>query len=126
MNIDAQGKTIQIFLPRGEPRGVRVAEITTRIVQATVVPRTRLDEVRKREELKGVGLYFLFGDADDDAKPLAYVGEAEDCYARLRQHNSLKEFWKTAVTITSRTSSFTKAHVKYGPFGKKCNTGLFE
>ena len=26
-------KTIQIFLPGGDPRGIRVAEITTRIVQ---------------------------------------------------------------------------------------------
>jgi len=25
-------KTIQIFLPSGEPRGIRIAEITTRIV----------------------------------------------------------------------------------------------
>ena len=28
------GKTIQIYCPSGEPRGVRIAEITTRIVQA--------------------------------------------------------------------------------------------
>ena len=29
----ATPKTIQIFLPGGNPRGIRVAEITTRIVQ---------------------------------------------------------------------------------------------
>mgnify|MGYP001224115633 CR=1 FL=1 len=32
------GKTIQIYCPNGEPRGVRIAEITTRIVQAVVGP----------------------------------------------------------------------------------------
>ena len=26
-------KTIQIFLPSGDPRGIRIAEVTTRIVQ---------------------------------------------------------------------------------------------
>jgi hypothetical protein len=26
-------RTIQIFLPSGEPRGIRIAEITTHIVQ---------------------------------------------------------------------------------------------
>lgn len=31
-------KTIQIFLPGGDPRGIRVAEITTRIVQVIEVP----------------------------------------------------------------------------------------
>jgi hypothetical protein len=29
----ARPKTIQIFLPAGDPRGIRIAEITTRIVQ---------------------------------------------------------------------------------------------
>jgi hypothetical protein len=37
----ALGKTIQIYCPQGEPRGVRIAEITTRIVQAVVVPRAK-------------------------------------------------------------------------------------
>lgn len=32
-------KTIQIFLPGGDPRGIRIAEITTRIVQVIEVPR---------------------------------------------------------------------------------------
>ena len=36
--------TIQFFLPQGEPRGVRIADITTRIVQAMLVPRTKLPE----------------------------------------------------------------------------------
>ena len=34
----ATAKTIQIYLPTGEPRGIRIAEITTRIVQAGVDP----------------------------------------------------------------------------------------
>ena len=40
----ATPKTIQIFLPGGYPRGIRVAEITTRIVQVNKaggrLPRT--------------------------------------------------------------------------------------
>ena len=31
-------KTIQIFLPGGDPRGIRIAEITTRIVQVIEAP----------------------------------------------------------------------------------------
>lgn len=33
-------QTIQIFLPSGDPQGVRVAEITTRIVRMIEVPRS--------------------------------------------------------------------------------------
>ena len=37
-----QAQTIQIFLPQGEPRGIRIADITTRIVQVVVVPWSKL------------------------------------------------------------------------------------
>lgn len=40
-------QTIQIFLPAGDPRGVRIAEITTRIVQAIEVPRSLLADFLK-------------------------------------------------------------------------------
>ncbi len=106
------GKTIQIFCPAGEPRGVRIAEITTRIVQAVVVPRAQLVEGLARPELSGVGLYFLFGESEASGRPVVYVGEAEDCGQRLRKHNQEKDFWTVAVAIVSRTGSFTKAHVR--------------
>lgn len=32
-------RTIQIFLPDGNPRGVRIAEITSRNVKVVLVPR---------------------------------------------------------------------------------------
>lgn len=106
------GKTIQIYSPSGEPRGVRIAEITTRIVQAVVVPRARLDEGLKREELSGVGLYLLFGESEPGGRPMVYIGEAEDCGERFKGHNRTKDFWNIAVAIVSRTGSFTKAHGK--------------
>ncbi len=106
------GKTIQIYCPNGEPRGVRIAEITTRIVQAVVVPRAKIEEALSRPELGGVGLYFLFGENEAGGLPVAYIGEADDCCVRLKQHNKNKDFWNIAVAIVSRTGSFTKAHGK--------------
>ena len=106
-------QTIQFFLPQGEPRGIRIADITTRIVQAVLVPRSKLADAAKREEVKSVGVYFLVGEPEDASKPVVYVGEAEDCYRRFLQHNASKDFWHTAVAIVSKTGSFTKAHVKY-------------
>lgn len=111
MPVDA--KTIQIFLPAGEPRGIRIAEITTRIVQAVQVPRARLDRIMQRSELDHIGVYFLFGDSDERAKPLAYVGQTEDLRTRLKFHHANKEFWTTAVLLISRTDSFTLAHIRY-------------
>lgn len=57
----ALGKTIQIFLPDGNPRSLKIAEITSRTVQAILIPRSILDEAAKRPELDNVGIYLLFG-----------------------------------------------------------------
>ncbi len=110
---DKRPQTIQFFLPQGEPRGIRIAEITTRIVQAVCVPRNKLAEAGSRPELRNVGVYFLVGQPEDAARPIVYIGEAEDCYARFKQHNVSKDFWQQAIAIVSRTSNFTKSHVRY-------------
>lgn len=110
MNI---GKTIQIFLPDGNPRSVKIAEITSRTVQAILIPRTKLDYIFSREELNNVGVYLLIGNPEEDVKPLLYVGEAEECKTRLKQHNSSKDFWNYAIAIISKTHYFTKTHIKY-------------
>lgn len=106
-------QTIQIFLPDGSPRSVKIAEITNRVVKAVLVPRNKLDYIATRTELNNVGTYFLFGELAEKAKPIVYIGEAEDCLERLKQHNKRKEFWNYAVVIISKINAFTKAHVKY-------------
>lgn len=106
-------QTIQIFLPDGSPRSVKIAEITNRVVKAILVPRNKLDYISTRAELNNVGIYFLFGESAEKAKPIVYIGEAEDCLERLKQHNRTKEFWNYAVVMISKINAFTKSHAKY-------------
>ena len=106
-------QTIQIFLPDGSPRSVKIAEITNRVVKAVLVPRNKINYISTRNELNNVGIYFLFGEAVDKVKPIVYIGEAEDCLDRLKQHNRKKEFWNHAVVMVSKINAFTKSHVKY-------------
>ncbi len=68
--------------------------------------------VAERDEIKRVGMYFLVGPSDGE-KLQVYVGEAGNCLDRLRQQNSAKDFWTTAIAITSKTHHFTKTHGKY-------------
>jgi hypothetical protein len=107
------GKTIQIYLPDGNPRGLKLAEITSRTIQVVLVPRAHLDIASERPELSNVGIYFLVDPPDEEDIPQVYVGEAEDCLQRIRQHNKQKDFWQTALVCISRTQYFTKSHVKY-------------
>lgn len=108
----ARPQTIQIFLPDGNPRGVRIAEITNRTVKAILFPRNQFDYILTRNELSNVGFYFLFGESET-GKPIVYIGEAEDCAVRLSQHQRNKDFWNYAVVIISKINAFTKTHVKF-------------
>jgi hypothetical protein len=113
MTPSALAKTIQIFLPTGEPRGIRIAELTTGIIQAVLIPRSDLAAAKKRVELDHLAVYFLFGESENSAKPILYVGQTEDVRKRLDYHNLTKDFWRTAVLGISRTHSFTLAHLRY-------------
>lgn len=109
----SRAKTIQIFLPTGEPRGIRMAELTTRIVQAYLIPRSELHEAKRQPELDQMAVYFLFGELEQEAKPMVHIGKTEDLKERLDFHDKTKSFWKTAVLGISKTQSFTQAHIRY-------------
>ena len=64
-------QTIQIFLPAGDPRGMRVAEITTRIVRVIEVPRSQLADFIKMPKSQQVGVYFLMGELSEAGLPRA-------------------------------------------------------
>ena len=108
--MNATPKTIQIFLPGGDPRGIRIAEITTRIVQVIEVPRSLLQDFLKMDESDQVSLYFLFGDVGDGGEPRVYIGQTGDLRARLVSHNQKKDFWQRALVLISRTNSLTQTH----------------
>lgn len=102
-------KTIQIFLPGGDPQGIRIAEITTRILQVIEVPRSLLGEFSQMPESSQVALYFLFGGADDGSQKV-YIGQTGDLRARLASHNRDKDFWERVLVVVSRTNSLTQTH----------------
>jgi len=106
-------KTIQIFLPAGDPQGIRIAEITTRIMQAIEIPRSLLADFLKMSESNQVALYFLIGSSDDTDDPQVYVGQTGDLTARLTSHNKTKEYWERAVVNISRTHSMTQTHALF-------------
>jgi len=106
----ATPKTIQIFLPGGDPQGIRVAELTTRIVQVIEVPRSLLPDFLTMPESGQVALYFLVRETEDEAEPRVYIGQTGDLRSRLTTHNKEKEFWQRALVLVSRTNSLTQTH----------------
>jgi predicted GIY-YIG superfamily endonuclease len=104
-------RTIQIFLPTGDPSGIRVAEITTSIIRVIEVPRNQLSEFMSLPESKQVGLYFLVGRENQDE---VYIGQSGDIGSRLSQHNKDdKKDWERALVLVSLTNNLTQTHVLY-------------
>jgi predicted GIY-YIG superfamily endonuclease len=106
-------KTIQIFLPSGEPHGIRIAEITTRIVQVIEVPRSLLADFLAMEQTSQVGVYVLVGEDTGDDDRRVYVGQSGDLRTRLAQHHQKKDFWQRALVLISRTNSLTQTHALF-------------
>src|SRR5262245_42595521 len=93
--------TIKLFLPRGDAKSLRTAEISNWSGKAIAAPRTELDDLLSREELDKAGVYILTGNDPLSNIPRAYIGEAEVIRDRLRQHRA-KEFWISAIVFVSK------------------------
>ena len=110
------GKTIRLFLIDGRSDGILTAEIGNWTGRITVTPRTKLNDFVGRPDAKRTGVYILVGpDPSEKFNDAIYIGEGDNVYARLYAHStdSSKEFWTTAVVVTSKDENLTKAHVRY-------------
>jgi len=110
----AGGFSVHIFVPSGNPEGLRVVQKSNWTGQGLVFPRALFSEARLRPEMEGVGVYVLW-DAANSLEPLptAYVGQSDGVLTRLSQHFAGKEFWTQAVVFTSKDKGFNKAHAQY-------------
>ena len=106
-----KGRSLQLFFTDGRPDGMLTAEVFNWTGHVLRVPRTQLKDALTREQAAFTGVYVLLGELDGEA--LAYIGEAEDLGNRLRNHAKEKDWWETAVLITSAANNLHKAHVKY-------------
>ena len=106
-----KGRSLELYFIDGKPDGMLTAEVFNWTGHVLMTPRTRIKDALGRDEAGYTGVYILLGETEDG--PLAYIGEAEDLGTRLRGHVKGKDWWETAVLITSTANNLHKAHVKY-------------
>ncbi len=104
-----RAQTIQIYLPGGDPAGIRVASLTTRTVRVFDIPRSLLSEFAKLPASTQVGVYYLFGGSDDERT--AYIGQTGNVGKRLGEHGDKN--WTRAMIAVSLTNEWTSTHVSY-------------
>lgn len=109
----SRGKSIHIYLADGSVTGIRHGEIVNWTGQAIMLPRKRFTELKEWEAAQKPGVYVLFGFDENTGEPMAYIGESENVYERIRKHIDKKEFWNEAILFTNKDENLTKAHAKY-------------
>ncbi len=105
--------TLQIYLPTGDPQGIRIANLTTRTITVFDVPRTEIEGFFERKEANQVAVYFLFGTDDESGSPICYIGRTSAARQRFREHLQKKSFWTRALIAVSSTNSKTDTHAGY-------------
>ena len=110
------GKTVRIFMADGTPSGLLTAEIINWTGRFYLVPRPKIPDLAKREDVKRTGLYVLSGSSENNlSREKVYIGESDNVLKRLVQHekNENKDFWNRAVMVVSKDENLTKSHVRY-------------
>lgn len=104
--------TLKIFLVFGDPKRLRIAELSNWTGKAVSGPRSEFEKVLEREESLNSGVYFLTGIDPDTNKSASYIGEAECIRDRIKSHLS-KDFWNNITFFVTKDENLTKAHIRY-------------
>jgi hypothetical protein len=107
-----RGFSVRVFLPDGDPAGVKVIEKSNWTGTGLVIPRALFAQAKVRPELGRAGVYLLVGESQGGSLPKVYVGEGDPVLPRLEDHGRKKDFWTHAVVFTSKDQSLNKAHVQ--------------
>lgn len=110
-----RGQSLKIYLMDGDATGKWSCVLSGKTTKAFKVPRTHYKSCVDIAELRGTAVYLLFGEDVDTDRPVVYVGETEDAYKRLDEHNKSeeKDYWTEAIVFVSQDNHFNKAHIKY-------------
>ena len=105
--------SLQIFLPFGEPAGLRIVDRANWTGQGIAFPRGRVKQALAADELQRTGVYILWNRDEAQPAPQVYVGQGERVSDRIRSHDREKDFWTDAVAFTTKDDSLNRAHVLY-------------
>ena len=116
-----RGKTIQLFLIDGEPKGRIKCTLANWTEVAYKIPRINIEHSRDIHLLSQSGVYFLFGRTDDTDEEVVYIGQAgarknnEGVLNRLSEHKKTieKDYWTEAVVFTTTNNSFGPTEISY-------------
>lgn len=105
--------TIRIFVPEGDPEGIRKIDRLSSTGIFFAFPRIKWEQIKNRSEFGQTGIYILSGyAAPEDELPTIYVGQADTVKSRIDQHTKNKDFWDKSVVFVS-ANKMNATHAKW-------------
>jgi hypothetical protein len=105
--------TIKIFVPNGDPEGVRIVELMNWTGKGIVFPRLEWTNTKQRDEFRQAGIYLLVGQTEEDDLPSIYIGQTDFLRDRLDNHEKNKDFWDRAMVFVSTNYSLNRGHITW-------------
>ena len=108
------GRTIQLFLVDGKPTGLRKATIHGWTGLLFVSGASAFGALTARDEVDRTGVYILSGpDPDRATGARVYIGSGNSVAERIKQSAVKRDFWETAITVTTSDDDLSKGHAEY-------------
>jgi len=111
---DGFGRTIQLFLVDGKPSGLRKATIHGWTGLVFVAGDSAFGDMTARKEIDRTGVYILTGpDSDQLGATRVYIGSGNSVSERIKQSAIKRDFWETAIAVTTSDDDLSKGHAEY-------------
>jgi len=107
-HMNPQAKTINLLLYDGNLQGVISIEDTSwNAGELFSAPRDSVQELLETDACNKYGVYLLL------SQDRVYVGQSSDLARRLNQHIIGKDWWESAVILTTKDDSLNHADIDY-------------
>lgn len=105
--------TIRIFVPEGDPEGLRIIDRMNWTGVGVAFPRAKWPETKHRAEFNRTGVYLLTGYHEEDDLPAIYIGQSDVLADRIDIHFKQKDFWDWSIVFVSGSGGLNRAHVTW-------------
>ena len=106
--MDARAKTINLLLYDGSLKGViSIEDSSWNSGELYSAPRSSVEDLLATDACSKYGVYLLLSDDK------VYIGQSSDLAKRLSQHIIGKDWWESAVILTTKDDSLNHADIDY-------------
>lgn len=108
-----KGFSINIYLPDGDPDGLRIIGKSHWTGKGLVIPRARFADYKNHPDLHGAGIYVLASPPAEGGLSTVYIGEGEPVRSRLESDYRDKDFWSWVIVFISTDRSIHNLQVEH-------------